>query len=116
MPTTLGDYMIGKTLGKGASCKVKLAKNVKGDRFAIKIIREEQHELLEIENSILTKLNHPNIINLIEVDSGMQHNKKANAARQVKYAVLELAGGGVLSELLSLGGRLEEKYARYVFK
>ena len=81
MPNTLGDYILGKTLGRGASCKVKLAKNAKGDRFAIKILHEEEYELMEIEIEILTKLNHPNIVNLVEAGSGLQHNSKADASR-----------------------------------
>ena len=34
----------------------------------------------------------------------------------MKYLVLELVGGGDLYEIISLGGKLEEKYARYLFK
>ena len=72
MPNTVGKYTLGKTLGRGASCKVKLAKDDKGDRFAIKIMYEDgsEDELIEDEIKTLTKLKHPNIVNLIEVGQG----------------------------------------------
>ena len=38
MPTTLNQYTLGRTLGSGVSCKVKLAKNNENTRYAIKII------------------------------------------------------------------------------
>lgn len=53
---------------------------------------------------------------MIEVGEGMQRNSKKNAEKQVKYIVLELVGGGELFDLVALGGRLEENYARYYFK
>ena len=118
MPNTIGKYTLGRTLGGGASCKVKLAKDERGDRYAIKILHEDgdEDELIEDEINTLKKLKHPNIVNLIEVGVGEQHNTKVNKTRKVKYIVLELVGGGELYELLALGGRLEEKYARYLFK
>jgi len=42
MPTSLNQYTLGRTLGSGVSCKVKLAKNNLGKRFAIKIIHSDQ--------------------------------------------------------------------------
>jgi hypothetical protein len=39
MPTTLGKYQLGKTLGSGVSCKVKLARDTANKRYAIKIIK-----------------------------------------------------------------------------
>jgi len=38
MPTTLNQYTLGRTLGSGVSCKVKLAKDSSNSRYAIKII------------------------------------------------------------------------------
>ena len=37
-------------------------------------------------------------------------------SKTVKYIVLELVGGGELFDLVALGGKLEEKYARFYFK
>jgi hypothetical protein len=41
MPKTLGKYQIGKTLGSGVSCKVKLARTLNGCRYAIKILNDD---------------------------------------------------------------------------
>ena len=42
MPTTLGNYILGRTLGSGVSCKVKLAKDESGTRYAIKILHSDE--------------------------------------------------------------------------
>ena len=51
MPTRLNDYILGRTLGSGVSCKVKLAKNEAGTRFAIKILNNNADfdELIQTE-------------------------------------------------------------------
>ena len=64
----------------------------------------------------ITKIKHPNIVNMIEVGEGDQANLKKGTCKKVKYIVLELVGGGELFDLVVLGGRLEEKYARHYFK
>jgi len=118
MPTTLGKYTLGRTLGSGVSCKVKLAKDDAGTRYAIKILHQDEQfqELVETEVDTLKKVKHPNIVNLVEVGEGQQTNSKKNASKQVRYIVLELVGGGELFDLVALGGRLEEKFARFYFK
>ena len=55
-PQTLGPYILGKTLGEGASCKVKLAKDKDtGKRCAIKILnpKEDFGGLVEAEINTL---------------------------------------------------------------
>jgi hypothetical protein len=42
MPTTLGKYILGRTLGSGVSCKVKLAKDEAGTRYAVKILHQDE--------------------------------------------------------------------------
>merc|ERR1711990_92759 len=118
MPTTLGKYTLGRTLGSGVSCKVKLAKDDSGTRYAVKILHQDEQfqELVETEVDTLTKVKYPNIVNLVEVGEGQQANSKKNVSKSVKYIVLELVGGGELFDLVALGGRLEEKYARFYFK
>lgn len=51
MPTKLNQYTLGRTLGSGVSCKVKLAKDDGGARYAIKIINNDEsfNELIETE-------------------------------------------------------------------
>lgn len=70
MPTTLGQYTLGRTLGSGVSCKVKLAKDAEGRRYAIKILNNDEafDELVENEVSTLSNLDHPNIVKLFEVN------------------------------------------------
>lgn len=73
MPATLGDYILGRTLGDGATGKVKLAKNAEGRRFAIKMIHNNQDALEAVITEIeaLKNLKHPNIIQLIEYGKGI---------------------------------------------
>ena len=65
----IGDYTIGKLLGKGAYGSVKLGKHVTtGERVAIKIInkREQKTEKARLkirrEIEILKKIKHPNLM------------------------------------------------------
>ena len=117
MPTTLNQYILGRTLGSGVSCKVKLAKDAAGTRYAIKIIHSDEsfQELIDTEVSALAQLQHRNIVRLVEVNQGEQHNPK-KGKKNVKFIVLELVGGGELFDFVALGGRLSEATARYYFK
>lgn len=117
MPTTLGKYVLGRTLGSGVSCKVKLAKDSSGQRYAIKIIHSDAtfDELVEKECEALAQLQHRNIVRLVEVNQGQQTNPK-KGSKSVKYIVLELIGGGELFDFVALGGRLSEDQGRYYFK
>ena len=81
MPVTLnGEYELGRTLGRGVSCKVKIARDRQGNRFAVKIMHrnEDAAEFLETEYDALTKIpQHQNIVRLHEVGRGYQvHPKK----------------------------------------
>jgi serine/threonine protein kinase len=73
MPTYLNDkYLLGRELGQGASCKVRLAKDNNKIRYAAKIFKSDVHfsDMLKTELEIMSKLKHPGIINLIEQGSG----------------------------------------------
>lgn len=72
MPTTLGRYQLGKTLGSGVSCKVKLAKDDSGARYAVKILHKDEAfaDLIKTEVDSLKHLKHPNIVNMVEVSKG----------------------------------------------
>lgn len=78
MPTTLGKYQLGMTLGSGVSCKVKLAKDAAGTRYAVKILHNDEAflELIKAEVETLKNLKHPNIVNLVESASGIMSNSK----------------------------------------
>lgn len=73
MPTRLDKYILGRELGSGVSCKVKLAKDDNDTRYAIKIIRKDQSfdELVQTEVDTLKVLSHPNIVKLFEVGQGV---------------------------------------------
>ena len=67
---TLDNYKILRTLGTGASCKVKLAQDMSsGDKVAIKImnmsIPADEEELIYTEVKKMMKLNHPNVLGII---------------------------------------------------
>lgn len=56
MPTYLVDkYTLGRTLGAGASCKVRLAKDADGNRFAAKIFKKEMD--FKLDEILATELN-----------------------------------------------------------
>ena len=76
MPVVLnGEYELGRTLGRGVSCKVKIARDSRGQRYAIKIMNrhEQVSELTEAEFQVLSSIpHHENIVKLIEVGRGYQ--------------------------------------------
>ena len=116
MPITLNQYTLGRTLGSGVSCKVKLAKDGANTRYAVKIIHSNAdfQELINSEVEALSTLQHPNIVRLVEVKTGTQSNPR-KGEKTVNFIVLELVGGGELFDFVSLGGRLSEAQARYYF-
>jgi serine/threonine protein kinase len=67
MPGSIGKYQIGRTLGSGASCKVKLGvDSTTGKKVAVKIIKEDMDEadkaLIKAEVEALQNLKHINIV------------------------------------------------------
>eukprot|EP01103_Thecamoeba_quadrilineata_P008131 TRINITY_DN17908_c0_g1_i1.p1 TRINITY_DN17908_c0_g1~~TRINITY_DN17908_c0_g1_i1.p1 ORF type:complete len:887 (+),score=156.99 TRINITY_DN17908_c0_g1_i1:106-2766(+) len=107
---TIGNYDVGKTIGKGQFGKVKIAHHIlTGEEVAIKIIDknkldEASVKLVRREISIMKLLNHKNIIQLYEV-------LEADSAF---YLIMEHACGGQISETL-LKGRLDENKAAFFF-
>ena len=115
MPTTLGKYQIGKTLGSGVSCKVKLAKDSTSTRYAIKILKDDEFgDLIKTEVEVLAHLNHPGIVNMVEKAQGVITNSK-KGSKTVDYIVLELVSGGELFDFIAQAGRFSEEVARHYF-
>ena len=129
MPSTVGKYKLGKTLGEGWNSKVKVAVDSEtGKSYAMKIMFVEDAEgqedfdislfltLMNNEVERLEKLpKSDNIIQLIEYNwKGVM--KTGSKEKEVLYWVLELATGGDLFDYIFTVGRgLPENIARYYF-
>ena len=85
------NYKLGKTLGKGAFAKVRLAtKNDSDDEeFAVKMIKLEALEMDDMiaignEIEILTQIDHPNVVKLFELYQDDEYI----------YMIMEMMKGG----------------------
>ena len=107
---------IGKTLGEGASCKVKMAQDPEGNKYALKILNSNNHfkRFIDAEVETLSMINHPNIVNLIE--HGEVIRGDFDSIKPCYYILLELVNGGSLFDYVAKAGRFEEKYIRHYFK
>ena len=105
-----------------------LARNIHtGNLYAVKIISRDDAEkvslstftkVLSNEVEILQKLNHQNIIQLVEYNLEGEYVYLADGNKiLVFYIVLEFAEGGDLFEYLCLYGRsFSEEVCRYYFR
>lgn len=109
-------FEMGCILGEGSFAKVRSAVLRKGDqngpKVALKIINMRKapknflKRFLPRELSIITKINHPNIIACYDVfDYGYK-----------KFIVMEMAGHGDLLEYVKLKGALDEEKSKGMFK
>ena len=75
MPVILNQkYELGRTLGTGVSCKVKVARDTTGTRYAIKIFHDgaDFQQCIDSELTVLRQLSHRNIVRLVEISEGLQ--------------------------------------------
>jgi len=117
-------YNLIKTIGLGATATVKLAQEIgKSEILAIKLLKnsDSQTKNFNLKNfnseiNTLRKLNHENIINLI--DSGNGTVKKVNGiTKQKNYIVLEYAENSELFDFIYFPKRgLGEKIGKGLFK
>ena len=112
VPTNSSFYMIGKQLGKGAFGKVFLGLHrITGLKVAIKaidksIIQDERtRRKVFQEVYVMKKINHPNVIRLLEVFESSRH----------LMIVLEYSGGGDLLQLVKSRGFLSETEGKNIF-
>lgn len=120
MPGKLGKYEVLRTLGSGASCKVKMGMDSEsGKKVAIKIMNdnmdEKLKELVMVEVKAMENMKHVNIISQLEYGEGV-YEKSSGKKKTVSYIVLELATGGELFDFIAISGRFEEPTARFYFK
>ena len=103
------DYIMGKSIGTGAFGTVRLCihKATRQTR-ACKILKKATQDIkaLQEEVEILSKLSHPNIMQLYEV-----YNDKTNF-----YIVSEFCQGGELFDAISKRGFFSEYDASYIMK
>jgi len=52
---TLGSFKITKTLGRGGSCKVKLAEDADGNKYAMKIMNKDMD--MEMRQLVINEVN-----------------------------------------------------------
>jgi len=107
---SIGLYRLGKTIGKGSYGKVRLAVHSEtGKQVAVKIVHynsAKSKKQLEREIAIISRLQHPNIVQLHEV---FKNNDQI-------YLILEYVGGGELFDYIMGRGRINEKMARKFFR
>ncbi|KND03562.1 CAMK/CAMKL/MARK protein kinase [Spizellomyces punctatus DAOM BR117] len=105
----IGNYDFIRTIGEGSFAKVKLAVHrLLGEKVAIKVIDKQtlpdsySVAHLHREAQIMRMLDHPNIVQLIEV---METKREL-------YLVLEYAPGGEVLDYIVAHGRLKESEAK----
>ncbi|MFT7799911.1 serine/threonine-protein kinase SIK1-like [Arapaima gigas] len=110
-PLQVGFYEILRTLGKGNSAVVKLARHkVTKTQVAIKIIDKTRLNSSNLEKvyrevQIMKLLNHPHIIKLYQVME----------TKDMLYIVTEYAKNGEMFDYLTINGRMSEGEARKKF-
>jgi carbon catabolite-derepressing protein kinase len=108
----LGRYELGGLLGRGASAKVYLARDLRtGRSVAIKSFpnpraASDRPVAIEREAGILRRLRHRHVVRLHEI----------LATRTKVHFVLDLAAGGELLSLVDASGRMTEDLARHYFR
>lgn len=109
---SIGNYILGKTLGEGTFGKVKLATHIlTGEKVAIKILEKDRIidvadvERVAREIYILKFIRHPNIIQLYEI---------IETPKQL-FLVMEYVNGGELFDYIVSKTRVEEREASKFF-
>ncbi|WVZ17395.1 hypothetical protein V8G54_010377 [Vigna mungo] len=111
-PRVIGDYIMGPPIGSGSFAVVWRSRHrVSGLEVAIKEIDQRQlspkvQEHLFKEISILSTINHPNIVRLFET---IQTNDRI-------YLVLEYCAGGDLAVYIQRHGKVSETVARHFMR
>lgn len=109
---TVGNYKLEKTIGSGTFGKVKIAiHSITLEKVAVKVLEKnkifqmEDIERVRREILFLKKLNHPNVIKLLEI---LEDSSSI-------YMVMEYAGGGELFNHIVKKKWLNESEASFFF-
>ncbi|KAI9314212.1 kinase-like domain-containing protein [Dichotomocladium elegans] len=110
----IGEYWLGRTIGRGSSGRVKIGIHRRtGEEVAIKVISRSQlatsatmARCLQRELAVLQLLHHPHLVDLRQV---LQDSSNV-------YFVMEYLEGGELFQVLAERGRLPESEARHLFR
>ena len=117
----IGKYEIGRTLGSGASCKVKLGLDPDtGRKVAVKLMNKDMdQEMIKLVNTEVEALRaiagHENVINIIDQGNALYEKGKGKDEMR-DYMILEIATGGELFDFIAMSGRFPEPLARHFFK
>ncbi|KAI8343069.1 kinase-like domain-containing protein [Chlamydoabsidia padenii] len=109
----IGDYWLGKTIGRGASGRVKLGYHKHtGEKVAIKMIARSHllsstatAKSVQRELAVLQLLHHPHLVELKQV---LQDSSYV-------YFVMEYLEGGELFQMLAEKGKFKESDAKSLF-
>lgn len=105
------NYKVGKTLGKGGSCKVVKGDHIRtGESYAVKIMSKRDkmnQDLYDKEIKILGMLNHSNIIRLFEF---------ATDGKNFYIATNLCSGGELFDRIVDKGNPITEKRASELVK
>lgn len=121
----LDHYLVLRSLGKGATAKVKAIEDpVTHQIFAAKIMKHLSQSLtlkfrsmMQNEIQSLERIKHPNIVNMIKAsEEGVYIKKKGKGVYNCMYIVMEFCPNGELFDLLYSTGKLSERIARFYFK
>ena len=110
-------------LGAGATAEVKLVQEIEtGEKYACKIIRtgpdgisEKDLANVQKEVTIMSSLNHSNIIGTKAVCRGLFDKQDGTEPYEVLFIVMELATEGELFDMIANTGKFSEPTARYFF-
>lgn len=110
---SIGNYILGQTLGVGTFGKVKMAVHqLTGHKVAVKILNRQKIKNLDVVGKIrreiqnLKLFRHPHIIKLYQVISTPSDI----------FMVMEYVSGGELFDYILKHGKLEEREARRFFQ
>jgi len=122
---SIGDWVLGDTLGMGGYSKVKLGIHRKtGQKCALKImladesgkISESKKKQLIRELNVMKKVRHENVIQLIEYDENAEYPESDGRKTKCIVTVLEFASGGELFDFLMFTGCFDEAASRSYFR